>query len=34
MSWKKIGEHIGVSTQTAINLHEKGKKVVRGKIYK
>lgn len=34
MSWKKIGEHIGVSTQTAINLHEKGKKAVRGKSYK
>ena len=34
MSWKRIGEHIGVSTQTAINLHEKGKKAIRGKSYK
>ena len=29
MTWKKIGEKIGVSTQTVINLHEKGKKMVK-----
>ena len=34
MSWKTIGEKVGVSTQTTINLHEKGRKAVRGKIYK
>lgn len=34
MSWKMIGEKVGISTQTAINLHEKGRKAVRGKINK
>lgn len=29
MTWKKIGETMGVSTQTAINLHEKGKKAIK-----
>jgi RNA polymerase sigma factor (sigma-70 family) len=32
MTWKKIGEKIGVSTQTVINLHEKGKKMVKIKV--
>lgn len=38
MTWKKIGENIGVSTQTVINLHEKGKNFIKikangGKIF-
>ena len=28
-SWSKIGEDMGVSTQTAINLHDRGTKVLR-----
>jgi RNA polymerase sigma factor (sigma-70 family) len=32
MTWKKIGEKIGVSTQTVINLHEKGKRIVKIKV--
>ena len=32
MTWKKIGENIGVSTQTAINLHEKGKRAIKLKL--
>lgn len=31
MTWKKIGENIGVSTQTVINLHEKGKNFIKTK---
>ena len=31
MPWKKIGENIGVSTQTVINLHEKGKNFIKTK---
>lgn len=34
MTWKKIGESMGVSAQTAINLHEKGKKIISSKLYK
>jgi len=32
LSWLAIGEEIGVSIQTAINLHEKGKKFLEDKI--
>ena len=31
-SWSKIGEDMGVSTQTAINLHDRGTKVLRKKM--
>lgn len=34
MTWKKIGENMGLSAQTAINLHEKGKKIISSKFYK
>ena len=34
MTWQKIGESMGVSAQTAINLHEKGKKIISSKFYK
>jgi RNA polymerase sigma factor (sigma-70 family) len=34
MTWKKIGENMGVSAQTAINLHEKGKKIIVSRLYK
>jgi len=30
--WSKIGEELGISTQTAINLHEKGAKLIRNKL--
>jgi len=33
MTWKKIGENMGVSAQTAINLHEKGKKIISSRFY-
>ena len=32
LPWSKIGQELGISTQTAINLHEKGAKMVRNKI--
>jgi len=32
LPWSKIGEKLGISTQTAINLHEKGTRLVRHKI--
>ena len=31
-SWSKIGENMGVSTQTAINLHDRGTKILRKKM--
>jgi len=31
-SWSKIGEEMDVSTQTAINLHDRGKKILKKKM--
>ena len=31
-SWSKIGENMGISTQTAINLHDRGTKILRKKM--
>ena len=31
-SWSRIGENMSVSTQTAINLHDRGLKVLRKKM--
>ena len=31
-SWEIVAKKIGVSTQTAINLHNKGKKVLKKKL--
>jgi RNA polymerase sigma factor (sigma-70 family) len=32
LAWSEIGRQLGISTQTAINLHDKGAKMVRNKI--
>jgi RNA polymerase sigma factor (sigma-70 family) len=32
MTWSKIAAKLGVSTQTAINLHEKGKRILKQKL--
>jgi RNA polymerase sigma factor (sigma-70 family) len=32
MTWSKIAAKLGVSTQTAINLHEKGRKMLKQKL--
>jgi RNA polymerase sigma factor (sigma-70 family) len=32
MSWHKIGKKLKISTQTAINLHNKGKKILKNKL--
>lgn len=32
MPWNKIGKQLKISTQTAINLHEKGKKLIKNKL--
>jgi RNA polymerase sigma factor (sigma-70 family) len=31
-TWKKIGEKLGISTQTVINLHEKGRVILQKKL--
>ena len=31
LSWKKISEKMGISSQTAINLHDKGKQIIKKK---
>lgn len=32
MAWNKIGKTLGISTQTAINLHNKGKRFIKNKL--
>jgi hypothetical protein len=32
MPWNKIGKKLKISTQTAINLHDKGKKLLKNKL--
>jgi len=31
LSWKKISEKMGISSQTAINLHDKGRQIIKKK---
>jgi len=31
-TWSQIGKNLDISTQTAINLHNKGKKMLRNKL--
>ena len=31
LSWKKISERMGISSQTAINLHDKGRRIIKKK---
>ncbi len=33
ISWSTIGQKLGISTQTAINLHKKGKKILKHKLH-
>ena len=32
MTWKKIAKRMGISSQTAINIHNRAKKILKNKI--
>ena len=32
LTWNKISDSLGISIQTAINLHERGRKILRKKV--
>jgi DNA-directed RNA polymerase specialized sigma subunit len=32
LTWQKVAKKLDISTQTAINLHEKGRKILKNKL--